>query len=326
MFLPLCFCLVLAVMFVVFALTTLASWPALRLLTRLAHHVRAGTAANLLFIFRAIPLVVGVAASLGLALPAFLEFEPRSTHERLGPMLLLLAALGLFLMLTMTWRGSRILYLTLGLERRWLKNSRLLTVSLRGIPVFCVENSTSLVAVSGIFVPRIFVSRDVADVLSEPELNAALFHELAHVNTGDNLKQLVLKMTRMPGFVRFISDIDSSWASKSEIAADEQAIVHGASPLALSSALVKVGRLSFQRRSLLLVASHLVDGCSSATSARVGRLRELLDRDALPLQIGEVAQRSYPWMAYGVVILFIYLFALVTVLPTIHEVLEFIVH
>jgi hypothetical protein len=325
MFLLLCFCLVLAVMFMVFALTTLASWPALRLLTRLAHHVRAGTAANLLFVFRAIPLVVGVAASLGFVIPAFLEFEPRSTHERLGPMLLLLTGLGLFMIACMGLRCWRILRVTLILQRRWLKNATPLVANFTNIPVFCVNDSASLVAIVGIFVPRIFVSRDVANALSEPELNAALSHELAHVNTCDNLRQLVLKITQAPRFLSTMSRIDSLWASMSELAADERAITQGASPLDLSSALVKVGRLSLQRRSPLLAASHLVDGCSSSTFMRAGRLRDLLERGTPAASAAPVGHRSNGRLAWAAIILFAYLFALGTILPKIHEVLEFIV-
>ena len=157
MFYLLCLCLVLAVMFLAFALTTLAAMPALRLLAGLTDRVRAGTSANLLFTFRTLPLAFAVVTSVGLALPAFLEFEPSSTREMPGPTLLLLAGLGLFILLAMAWRCSRILHLTLNLQRRWLKDATPLTVSFTGIPVFCVKDSVSLVAVAGIFVPRIFI-------------------------------------------------------------------------------------------------------------------------------------------------------------------------
>ena len=324
MFYLLCFSLVLAVMFAIFALTALASLPALRVLARLKHRIHAGTTANLLFLFRALPLMLGMAASLGLALPAFLKFEPSSTHEMPGPALLLLAGLGLFIVLTMAWRCSRILRLTLGLQRQWLKNSTPLRASFKGIPVFCVEGTASLVAVAGIFSPRIFVSRDVADALNGTELKAALAHELAHVSAGDNLRQLVLKATQAPGFLRFFADIDSLWASTSELAADERAIAQGASPLDLSSALVKVGRLSFERRSPLLAASHLVEGCSSATSARVGHLRNLLEHGVSPKQKDTLRHRHYR-LAGAALALLVYLFALGTILPQVHEALEFIV-
>jgi hypothetical protein len=324
MFYLLCICLILAVMFAVFMLATLACAPLLGMLAGRAHRLRPGTAAHLLFILRALPLVLGVTASLGLALPAFLEFEPYSTSEMPGPALWILAGLGLLIVLAIVWRCWRILHLTLQLQRSWLKNARPLGIDLGGIPVFCVNDSVSLVAVAGIFVPRIFVSQDVVDALNQAELKAALSHELAHIDTCDNLRQLLLKVTRAPEFLRSRSKIDSLWANMSELAADERALARGASPLDLSSALVKVGRLTFQRRPALLAASHLVDGCGSATLARAGHLRDLLERGISSEQAVPLRQRGYLYLGSAFVLL-IYLFAVMTILPAIHEALEFIV-
>jgi Zn-dependent protease with chaperone function len=325
MFYLLCICLVLAVMFAVFALAVLACAPLLGMLARRAHRLRPGTAAHLLFIFRALPLVLAITASLGFALPAFLEFEPYSTREMPGPALWALAGLGLLIVLAIAWRCWRILRLTLRLQRNWLKNATPLAVNPGGIPVFCVNGSASLVAVAGIFVPRIFVSQDVVDALNQAELQAALSHEWAHIDTGDNLRQLVLKVTRAPGLWQSRSKIDSLWASMSELAADERALARGASPLDLSSALVKVGRLAFQRRPALLAASHLVDGCGSATLARAGRLRDLLEQGFSPEQTALLGHRSYLYLGSIAFALFMYLFAVMTVLPAVHDVLEFIV-
>lgn len=324
MFYLLCLCLVLAVMFIIFVLATFTSLPALRVLLAYRHRVGARTAANLLFIFRAWPLVLGMVASLGLALPAFLEFEPSSTREMPGPVLLLMAGLGLFIVIGMTWRIVQIVWVTVSLQRRWLKKSRPLDVSFKGIPVFCVEDSASLVAVAGIFSPRVFISRDVANVLNTEELNAALSHELAHVNSNDNLRQFLLKVMPKPRFLPFLSDMDSLWSSTSEVAADERAIAKGASPLDLSSALVKVGRLSVQRRSTLLAASHLVDGCNSATHMRAGHLRDLLEHGVPSEKTNPAGQWIRGWMACAAVVL-LYLLALWTLLPEVHEALEFIV-
>jgi hypothetical protein len=93
--------------------------------------------------------------------------------------------------------------------------------------------------------------------------------------------------------------------------------------LNLSSALVKVGRLSSTPSPRLLAASHLVDGCHSAISARAMHLKDLLQRGAAPEQTR--AARGSHWWLLCCAALIIYLFALVTVLPQVHEALEFIV-
>ncbi len=323
MFYLLCFCLVFAVMFIVYGATMLASFPLLQALARIKGRVRPGAAANLLFSLRTLPLVLAAITSLGLALPAFLKFEPSATREMPGLMLWLLAGLGLAILLTMAWRCWRIMRLTLSLERSWLSKARRLKTSFRDIPVFSVDDSASMVAVAGIFVPRVFVSRNVIDALTAAEFEAALSHELAHVSAWDNLRQLVLKVTRV-GPLRFVAKMDALWASNSELAADERAIALGASPLNLSSALVKVGRLSFTPRPQLLAASHLVDGCSSATSARAKHLQELLQHGSPLKHTVPAANRGRLWLLCGATLL-IYWFAVVTILPQVHEALEFIV-
>ena len=322
MFYLLCICLVFAVMFVVYALATLASVPALSVLATRKHALQTKTAANLLFCFRSFPLALATIASVGLALPSFLRFEPSTTREMPGPELWLLAALGVLMLLTMAWRCFRIVYLTSSLQRRWLKNSEQMRNSLNGLPVSCVNDSGSLVAVVGIFAPRVFVSRNIVETLSPGELDAALSHELAHVSAWDNLRQLVLKVTRFHG-LHFLTQMDALWARTSELAADERAIAQGASPLNLSSALVKVGRLSLTSPSHFLAASHLVDGCSSATSARAMHLQELLEHGISPKQAAGAHSARF-WISCCVTLL-LYVLALVTSLPQIHKALEFIV-
>jgi peptidase M48-like protein len=324
MFYLLSFSLVLAVMFAVMALATLTSLPAVKLLQRATGRIRAGSAANLLFTVRALPLLLGTAASLGFTLPAFLEFEPHSTREMPGPALLLLAGLGLLSMLAMARRYWRILRSTISLELNWLKNGTRLPVNCNGIPVFCVNDRASLVAVVGIFAPKIFVSRDVANLLSEEELSAALCHELAHVSTADNLRKLLLQVMGPPEALSSLADLDALWAGASEIAADERAIAQGASALDLSSALVKVGRLSMEPHPQL-AASHLVDNSVSATQARAGRLRELLNSNASSRPAAPHDSRPYHWLGGGALALLVYLLSLGAILPAVHEALEFFV-
>jgi beta-lactamase regulating signal transducer with metallopeptidase domain len=324
MFYLLCFCVVFAVIFLAFAVTTLASLPMLRLMAAISSQLRAATAADLLFTVRGLPLLAALVIGVGLALPAFLEFEPHSTHENPGPALLLLGVFGLLITIAVLFRLVRTLRFTLALERRWLANATAMRITFQGIPVFRVNDSGSLVAVVGIFKPRIFVSKTVADLLNEDELEAAFAHELAHVRARDNLRHLLLNLTAVPGLSQ-IALADSVWASASELAADERAIAQGASAVDLSSALVKVGRLSFERPPALLAASHLVDNCHSATLMRAARLRDLLNGGTLPIAGQTAMHRGLRWILYGGSCLAIYLLALASFLPSLHEALEFFV-
>lgn len=327
MFHLLCISLCFAVMFIVTAAASLALLPlAAAILSRSdLRRARARTRAraNLIFTVRVFPALLGLVAALGLALPAFLEFEPSSTREIPGMPLLLFAGVGALVVGAIVMRCLRILRTTWLLQRDWLKKVQRVSECGNGIPVYCVEESTPLLAVAGILCPRIFISQDIAGALDAAELHAALAHEFSHVNAGDNLKQLLLKITRPPAWLRFLGRLDSAWVNNSEVAADEGAIAGGASALDLSSALVKVGRLS--ARSLApsgLAASHLVDGCGAATQARVVRLRELLANDSL--NVSETTDRRNYLPAILTASFLIYI-ALLSSLHAIHGLLEFLV-
>lgn len=326
MFYAICFCLLFGVLFLVLSLALLASLPAFRLVRAIAGRAPARVTANLLFALRVLPFLLGVMVSVGLALPAFLEFEPSSTHEIPGAPLFFLAVLGAATLAMIIWRCVRIFHTTLRLQRQWLAAAVPFSSRVNGVPVFRVKRSRSLLAVAGILRPRIFVSEDVADTLTGSELSAALSHELAHVSAGDNLKQFYLKVTNPPRCLPFLKQIDSFWHSTSELAADEHSITHGTSPLELSSALVKVGRLSIHGpQPGLLTASHLVDGCTSATLARAARLREWLERGTAPSETANRESNRHVWLLCAGTLLLLYLAMLGTVLPQLHEVLEFLV-
>jgi beta-lactamase regulating signal transducer with metallopeptidase domain len=190
-------------------------------------------------------------------------------------------------------------------------------------PVYRVENSASLVAVAGIFRPRIFVAREITETLSQDELRAALAHEMAHVSSFDNLKQLLLKITRAPRWLKALHNVDAEWTDASEIAADHEALAGGTSVLDLSSALIKVGRLIRPVTSREPVASHLVPPtCGSALENRVTCLSEILEgAGATPARSGKRSRVLLPLL----LTLAAYIACVNALLPAVHEALEFLV-
>jgi Zn-dependent protease with chaperone function len=323
MFYLLAIALCLAVLFLVLASASLLCMAGFRLLLRLFRSMAPGAKANLLFAARLLPLGLACVVTFGLALPAFLRFEPHSTKEGMGLRLLALAALGALMLLAMAVRGVTILRATRKAQRAWRERSGKITVEGMTVPVFRVEDGASLLAVTGIFRPRIFVAREITETLSPDELRAALAHELAHVSSFDNLKQLLLKVTRAPRWLRTLYNVDSEWTNVSEIAADHGALAEGVSVLDLSSALIKVGRLNRPLGGREAIASHLVPvNCASSLESRVTCLSELLEGASLrpahetrrgglflPLVIGLVA----------------YIACINALLPAVHEALEFLV-
>jgi hypothetical protein len=325
MFHILCLALCLAVMFLVLVATSVLSVPLVRFLERRLKGGNPRTAANALLIFRLLPFSLAIAVSLGLALPAFMEFEPPSTQEIVGWPLIVLAASGCGVLALTFVRWLRILRMTRSMQHEWQKHSRPVPGMARHVPLYRVETSASLLAVIGIFRPKIFVSRTVAEELTQDELAAALSHELAHVRSYDNLKQLLMKITAPPVWIPGLQSTDEAWTRASEIAADESALAQGASALELSSALIKVGRLSLGRTVPgALAASHLVPcGCNSATLTRAAHLRDLLEKGTAALPLENSGRRTIvtALLLAGV----IYIGCLVTLLPAVHQTLEFLV-
>ena len=316
--------LCLAVMFLVMSCAMMACAACLRFLDlrRVSLPARAG----ILFLIRALPAALAVTVALGFALPAFLRFEPRSSGEFVGFRLLLLAVPGALALSAMAVRAARLLLATSRLDRQWSAQAERLTARGVRLPVYCVEDSGSLMAVIGIFRPRIFVARRFVDTLTSEELSAALAHEIAHVRAFDNLKQFFLKITRAPRWMSSFRMTDAAWTNASEVAADENALAGGASALDLSSALVKAGRLG-SRTALCeaVAASHLLPAVSqSSFELRVAHLRELLEhegrRETAGMCSGMIARYGPALLCLS--LLLAYAVSFNTVLPWIHEGLE----
>jgi hypothetical protein len=256
--------------------------------------------------------------TFGLVLPAFLKFEPRSTGELMGGPLLVLAALGTCVLLAMGIRGLRLVWATRQAQKQWRRASTGFRISGIDVPLYRVDGPPTLLAVSGVLRPKIFVGREVANTLTSGELSAALIHEMAHVTSLDNLKQFLLRITRLPRWT------DIEWINASEIAADEAALARGASVLDLSSALIKVGRLGHGRPMRdAIVASHLLPVTTgSSMEMRVTHLQKLLEGHCQPQRdTGHKYYRILP-----VLLLFLsYATCVNAVLPWIHEALEFLV-
>jgi Zn-dependent protease with chaperone function len=329
MFSMLAACVCLAALFLVLFATSVMGLPLLRIAVR-RWSVDSASAANLLFAGRVFPMLLSITVTFGLALPAFLRFEPRSTGEVMGVKLLLLAAAGGLTLVAMFMRGIRILGATASTVALWRARSEERLVNVGNSPVcvnFVSGGAPALLAVTGFFRCKIFVAEEAAGTLSAEELSAALAHELAHVSFLDNLKRLLLKITRPPRWTGGAA-LDHAWMSASEVAADEAALAQGVSPLDLASALVKMVALKKRGTALdddELAASHLVpDAVGSSLAMRIDCLQRAMTND-----LAETNRKSAPkaWRSLAVTALFfaLYVTAASTLLPAIHEALEFLV-
>ncbi|HWZ43765.1 MAG TPA: M56 family metallopeptidase [Candidatus Saccharimonadales bacterium] len=326
MYYALCLALCLAVMFLVMTGMSMVCMAGLRYLD--LRRVSPALRASLLFMIRALPAALAGMAALGFALPAFLRFEPAASNEFVGLRLLALATLGASVLVSMMVRALRILRTTLLLRKQWSAQGERIAAPEAGVPVYCVEGPGPLMAVIGILRPRIFVARRFVQALSVEEFSAALEHEMAHVRSGDNFKQLFLKITRPPRRLNIFHIADAAWTNASEVAADESALARGASALDLSSALVKAGRVGASTTLCEAVAaSHLLPiAAQSAFEVRVTHLQELLEDTGGPqpaVQANGLERHSATLL--WLFLLLTYAASFNAVLPWMHEALEFLV-
>jgi Zn-dependent protease with chaperone function len=328
MFYLLSIALCCAVLFIVLAITSvLCTWIG-RLCRPAVSSLAPATAANLLFTIRILPVLLAGVVTFGFALPALVKFEPRSTSELVGWRLLALAVLGALALIMMAARAVNIMRSTRLVRTNWFRHSEKLPLDDAGVPVYCLDGDGpgSVLAVLGFLRPKIFVARRILETLTRAELLAAVEHERAHVTSFDNLKQLVLKVTRLPGWLGLSRVADSAWTNASELAADEAALASGISVLDLSGALIKVAVLSGQAVvGETVAASHLVPaGPGSCLQARVHRLQEILEGDG---RVHRMASRNRG----GKIVISLALAAIAyvacvnTALPWVHEVLEALV-
>jgi beta-lactamase regulating signal transducer with metallopeptidase domain len=241
----------------------------------------------------------------------------------MGIRLDVLAFAGALLLAVMIARGWRIVKATSRAQRAWRANSKKIHLQGIDLPIYRVTDGSSLLAVTGIFRPKIFLSDEIAAALSPQELHAALTHEMAHVAALDNLKQMLLKITRPPRWLKAFYNVDAEWSGAAEIAADSRTLARGASVVDLSSALIKVGRLSRGPATAGVIASHLIPpACNSSLEQRIVRLSELLQSNqATTVRTGQSGMLIFA-VFLGITG---YVACFHALLPVVHEALELLV-
>ena len=321
-FCTLCATLSLAILFLGTAAGALLSNSAAWLAWHFAKRDRLFRYPGLLFFTRVFPVVCGAVVTFGFALPSYLLLEPHRSVEAPEPYLIVLAVLALAGIVVVVTRCARLFLLSRRTLKEWQRGAALLPIS-SSIPVYQLPSPDSLVAVVGIRHPKVFVGQAALASLTMDELNAALAHELAHVRSFDNLKQLVLRITSLPRLFVSLSKMDHAWSAGAELLADANALKSGTSILELSSAIVKVSRLkSAPTETLAVAACHLIptDGTSSALAIRIQHLQNALE--ARSSQTPRDATNS--WRVTLLTGSFAYFLILPRALPVVHRWMEWL--
>jgi len=239
---------------------------------RLAEHMKPHAAARLLFALRILPLGFTLLAVLAFCIPSYLWLEPQATGEKVGMLCVLMAVLGVALWVPAI---TRVMGAVRGTNRylsQCERHGRKITVPGEESPALLLTDKAPVLAVAGIFRPRLLISRRVLRGLSAEQREAALRHEQAHRTSGDNLKRLMILLS--PDVVPFVATfrgLEHAWSKFTEWAADDAATAGDPErALTLASALVRVAKMGSRPRANVLSCS-LVGGAQEL-SQRVDRL------------------------------------------------------
>ncbi|MET0553746.1 MAG: M56 family metallopeptidase [Vicinamibacteria bacterium] len=218
------------------------------------------------FLRRLLPLAGLLLGMLVLMAPAFLLHEPAQADERPGVVASALAAFGLLLLGATAARAVRTFRATRRLVAEWSRDAQPIALPGQPVPAFGIVSAFPVVAVVGVFRPRLFIARRVLQALTPDELQAVLAHEAWHVRAGDNVKRWLMACAPTIGFRPLAARLEREWEEAMEIEADRGA----GGALELASALVKTARLAPPGADLRVPAAAFHGGGSIAR--RIDRL------------------------------------------------------
>jgi beta-lactamase regulating signal transducer with metallopeptidase domain len=228
---------------------------AISFLVALIWRTRAVAPANLPPIVRArrllqlrlVPSVAAAAITVLVVMPAFAIFEPSHAEEAIGPVFALLAALALCQLVVAAIVAARSVWLTRRVEREWLRTSQAIDARhSAGLRAFAIESSSPMVALVGVFAPKLIASTSVVNACSAEEIACIAGHERGHLDARDNIKRWI--MASLPDMLRWTPvhrEIVDAWHHAAEDAADDATTAGEAIARAeLAALLLKVVRLA----------------------------------------------------------------------------------
>jgi Zn-dependent protease with chaperone function len=313
-------CLCLVSYFAVNAAAGMTIVFASRMVLRIAETMPARSAARFLFAMRMLPFALGSGAMLGLCVPSYLWLEPQAASERIGFACMAFAILGGLSCAGSAARVVRALVATIRCNRAWRRAGSETQMPGESSMAVILQKDAPVLALVGVFHPRLVVSQSVVHALSTEQLELALQHEQAHRVSRDNLKRLFLLLapTLIP-FLRGFSYLEGNWARFSEWAADDDA-VRGDSyrALCLAAALLRLARMG-AGKPLTCVHTALLPA-DQDLAARVDRLLRVQPLQAVaPIRKRTLASSASVILAVCLAILLI----LPSTLPSVHRLLEF---
>ena len=239
------------------------------------------TRSNLIFALRILPLTAAIIFIAAFILPSYLLFEPASPNETVGYKLTIIVGIATLGMVAAAVRIFASWWRTRRLIAGWLKSSEPVKVGGVSFPAYKLKHQFPVIAVVGVIRPKIFVAEQVLAELDEAELTAAIAHEAGHIYSRDNLKRIAMRICADLLVFPLGKSLDRVWLESAESAADEYAATHGGggSALNLASALVKIGRITPEKKVWdMPMAAYLIEPDDGTLATRVDGLLQIADQ------------------------------------------------
>jgi hypothetical protein len=234
--------------------------------------LRSSQAPTVLLALKLVPGAAAVFFTCVVFLPAQWRFEPEGAEESAGYTLIAIGLLGAVTLALAARRAVRDARVTRILERGWLERAGS-PQELAGcrLPVYCLPDPDPIISLAGLRRPRVFVARPVLDAFTSDEMDVSLAHELAHHDSRDNIKRVLVACSPdVLGIWPSGRALERRWRAAVEFAADARAVAGSEQrAVSLASALLKVARLA-PAAGVQAVGSRFYDG--TLLFARIDRL------------------------------------------------------
>jgi len=272
-------CLTLAFLLIVNLIVAVLASALWKVASPLVRDMSVNMRSQIILGLRILPVAASVIFIAAFLIPSYLLNEPVSAVETVSSKLALIAlisSLGVCIALYKvfeTWLATR------RLAADWLCDARQIRIADISVPVYRIKHQFPVIAVIGIFRPRMFVAEQVLDSLNHSEFRAAIAHEYGHLRANDNFKRTVLRICRDLLIVPLGKGLDRAWADNAESLADEYAAQTGPSAaLNLASALVKIAKIvPTDSGPAMPAGAYLVEDLSVDVTSRVRRLLRYSD-------------------------------------------------
>lgn len=202
--------------------------------------------ASRIVLLRAVPVLGSVFTTFAVVAPAFTSFEPLGRRGLPGPVLLALGSFAAVLVAASAVIAVRAALISFRIERTWRQRATALPIDPpAGVPAYTIDTPDPIVALVGVFSPKLVAARTVVEACSPAELASIVAHEHGHLRAHDNLKRWL--MTCAPDVLRWTpvhGEMMTAWGDAAEDAADDAATGSGdRARLDLAALLVKIARL-----------------------------------------------------------------------------------